>query len=184
MSREKILKVLALARRGIDGEKRNAEKMLAKMLKKEGLTLEDLLSESEEKEYVKFSFRTSMEKKLLLQLAWKLGIESYALMDMSGLARVFYEMGEADRARDLSAKVMKRLEKHKTVEDIRRAYYNHFVCMKEGTKEERESANKALMKAKALVEDRLAGMVDAEMKEDFINNVPLVRDILEEALLP
>lgn len=49
---EKIRKVAALAQQGFDGEKDNAEKLVAQLLKKYNLTLEDIEEEKEKYHYL------------------------------------------------------------------------------------------------------------------------------------
>ncbi|MCY1718881.1 toll/interleukin-1 receptor domain-containing protein [Prolixibacteraceae bacterium Z1-6] len=108
----------------------------------------------------------------------KIGSESFGLMDLSGLARAHYESGNKTEAKNLSQVVLKGLKKHKKVEDVRRAYYNHYVIMKNGSAKEQKSAKMALIKAKGLIMSRMKRMGSDEMRETFINNVPLVKEIL------
>jgi hypothetical protein len=61
-------KILALARRGVGGEKETAEAMLAKLLAKYGLTVADLENESQPVEKRWFSYQTEADKKLLIQI--------------------------------------------------------------------------------------------------------------------
>ena len=63
---ERIKKLQALAERGVGGEKDTAEKMLRKMLKKNGIqSLDDL--QDDNYEYVLFPYSGKYEKKLLKQ---------------------------------------------------------------------------------------------------------------------
>jgi len=65
----KIQKIQALAERGVGGEKDNAARMLAKLLQKHGLTLDDL---GEEKRTVRwFPARDLMERRLACQILAK-----------------------------------------------------------------------------------------------------------------
>lgn len=67
---QRIKKLQALAERGVGGEKETAEKMLRKMLKKNGIqSLEEL--EQEEYEYTLFSYNGQHELKLLKQCIYK-----------------------------------------------------------------------------------------------------------------
>lgn len=67
---QRIKKLQALAERGIGGEKDTAEKMLQKMLEKNGIKSLDEL-ESEKYEYTLFSYRGKHEIKLLKQCIYK-----------------------------------------------------------------------------------------------------------------
>ena len=67
---QRIKKLQALAERGVGGEKETAEKMLQRMLEKNGIhSLEEL--ETEEYEYALFSYRGVHEIKLLKQCIYK-----------------------------------------------------------------------------------------------------------------
>ncbi len=65
----KLSKILALAERGIGGEKTNAQSALKKMLEKHGLSLEDIINKDEEDLTVeKYRYNLKQEKELLFQL--------------------------------------------------------------------------------------------------------------------
>lgn len=67
---ERIKKLQALAERGVGGEKTTAEKMLQRLLEKNGIsTLEEL--EEDEAEYFLFSYKGRHEIKLLKQCMYK-----------------------------------------------------------------------------------------------------------------
>jgi hypothetical protein len=51
--------------------------------------------------------------------------------------------------------------------------------MKEGSEQDKESAFKALGKAKSLIQNRLERLTDTNMHVSLINNVPLIKEILE-----
>lgn len=67
---QRIKKLQALAERGVGGEKTTAEKMLQKMLEKNGISSLDEL-EKDEVEYFLFSYRGRHEIKLLKQCMYK-----------------------------------------------------------------------------------------------------------------
>jgi len=70
-TRQRMKKLLALAERGVGGEKETAARMLQKLLKKNGIrTLEEL--EKEEAEYTLFSYKGKHELKLLKQCIYKI----------------------------------------------------------------------------------------------------------------
>lgn len=62
------LKLLALARRGVGGERENAQRFLEKLLSKHGLTLADLDDATETPTPHFFKYRGSTEKRLFVQL--------------------------------------------------------------------------------------------------------------------
>lgn len=64
----KLRKLLELVRQGVGGEKDNAQSILSKLLKKHGLTLDDLDPEYAEVCECEFKFGNALERKLLLQV--------------------------------------------------------------------------------------------------------------------
>ncbi|MDO8728533.1 MAG: DUF2786 domain-containing protein [bacterium] len=67
----RIKKILALAERGVDGEKAAAEAMLAKMLLKYGLTLEDVSQNDAKRAWVELTYSGENERILLAQIVRK-----------------------------------------------------------------------------------------------------------------
>jgi hypothetical protein len=65
---ERMKKILALARRGVDGEKATAEAMLAKLLAKYNMTIADLEGEAQQVERHYFTYTTDIERRLLIQI--------------------------------------------------------------------------------------------------------------------
>jgi hypothetical protein len=70
-SMRRIKKILALAERGVDGEKDTAQSMLANMLKKHGLRMEDISDAECERKWVELSFADENEKTILCQIVRK-----------------------------------------------------------------------------------------------------------------
>lgn len=66
--KQRLIKILTLARRGIGGEKENAERMLNNLLKKYSLTLADL--EDDEKIQVDLRFKGKHERDILVQCVY------------------------------------------------------------------------------------------------------------------
>ena len=62
-------KLLELSKRGIDGEKENAEKLLTKMMKKYHISKEDL--EKEDIKEFKIVYKDSFDEKLCCQVYYK-----------------------------------------------------------------------------------------------------------------
>jgi hypothetical protein len=67
--KDKLLKLYELAKRGVDGEKVNAEFMLNRMLQKHGLTIEDINQDTPKKRYYKYT--TKLNNKIISQIAFK-----------------------------------------------------------------------------------------------------------------
>lgn len=65
---ERMKKILALARRGVGGEQATAQAMLAKLLTKYGMTVDDLEGEAHPAERRFFTYRSDIERKLLIQI--------------------------------------------------------------------------------------------------------------------
>lgn len=68
-ARQRMLKLLALAKRGEGGERDNAQRFLASLLKKHGMTLADLEDEAVAAEWMKFPLKTAQDRRLLVQVA-------------------------------------------------------------------------------------------------------------------
>jgi len=66
---DRLLKIAELAKRGVDGEARNAEDSLEFLCNKYGVTVEAILEESPPKEYREFYYQNKTEKHLLIQVA-------------------------------------------------------------------------------------------------------------------
>ena len=68
--RDKLLKLYELAKRGVDGEKVNAEFMLNKLLEKHGLTIADIDQETPKTRYYKYT--TMLCRKIIIQIIYKI----------------------------------------------------------------------------------------------------------------
>ena len=64
--KSKLLKLYELAKKGVDGEKINAELLLNKMLQKHNLTIENIIQEKPKERGYKYT--TSLNKTLLVQI--------------------------------------------------------------------------------------------------------------------
>lgn len=67
--KDKLLKLYELSKRGVDGEKTNAELMLSRMLDKHNLSLDDIDQDIPKKRYYKYT--TKMSKDIISQIAFK-----------------------------------------------------------------------------------------------------------------
>lgn len=65
---ERMKKILALARRGVGGEKETAQAMLAKLLAKYEMSIEDLETDTQPAALREFKFATEHERRLLHQV--------------------------------------------------------------------------------------------------------------------
>jgi tetratricopeptide (TPR) repeat protein len=109
----------------------------------------------------------------------QLQTEGYEMMDLSGLALAFHHMRDARAARRLSQEALDGLRTVKSVEDLVRAYHNHYVIMKDGGQADAESAARALLTAEKLVADRIGRISDPHVRSKFIAGVPLIRELAE-----
>ena len=66
--RSRAAKLLALARRGVGGEKETAQRFLDRLLQKHGITLADLDDEHEQPQLAEFPFKDVRERQLLVQI--------------------------------------------------------------------------------------------------------------------
>lgn len=86
-------KILALARRGVGGEKSTAEAMLARLLAKYGMTVEDLDDEAQPRVQREFKYATEFERRLLVQIvAYVLGTRSVEIWRRRGKKALVFEL--------------------------------------------------------------------------------------------
>lgn len=111
---ERIKKLQALAERGVGGEKDTAEKMLRKMLKKNGIqSLDDL--QDDNYEYVLFPYSGKYEKKLLKQCIYK-------VLTAAGDRTYYHTKGTRQKLGIYCTKAQK-VEIHMEFEFYRKAFY-------------------------------------------------------------
>lgn len=65
----KIKKLYALAMRGVGGEKENAERMMNQLLDREGLSIEDIISEKRIR--YGWSYKTSHDRSIIVQVLYR-----------------------------------------------------------------------------------------------------------------
>ena len=111
---QRIKKLQVLAERGVGGEKDTAEKMLQKMLKKNGIRSLDEL-QSEESEYTLFSYNGKHERKLLVQCIYK-------VMTAAGDRRYYRSKGKRQKLGIYCTKAQK-LEIEMEFEFYRNVFY-------------------------------------------------------------
>ena len=111
---QRIKKLQALAERGVGGEKDTAEKMLQKMLERNGIQSLDEL-QSEEPEYTLFSYNGKHERKLLVQCIYK-------VMTAAGETRCYHSKGKRQKLGIYCTKAQK-LEIRMEFEFYRNVFY-------------------------------------------------------------
>ena len=90
---QRMKKILALARRGVGGEKVTAEGMLAKLLAKYGMTVADLESDAGLAQRREFKYSTEFDRKLLSQIvASVLGTRSLTSWRRRGKRQVGFDL--------------------------------------------------------------------------------------------
>jgi tetratricopeptide (TPR) repeat protein len=107
----------------------------------------------------------------------ELGIESYEMMDVSGMALACLRLGRVEEARELSRLALRVLRRYETVEDLQRAYHNHYLIMKDGSAPEHSEAMRALRRAQAIVAARMKRIKDEKILAGFLASVPLAREL-------
>ena len=70
-TRSRMQKLLELARRGVGGEAANAERFLAKLLAKHGMTMDDITDDGHPRTKVELRYRDLQDRELLLQIVAK-----------------------------------------------------------------------------------------------------------------
>lgn len=111
---QRIKKLQTLAERGVGGEKDTAERMLQKMLERNGIKSLDEL-QSEEPEYTLFSYNGKHERKLLVQCIYK-------VMTAAGDRRFYHSKGTRQKLGIYCTKAQK-LEIEMEFEFYRNVFY-------------------------------------------------------------
>jgi hypothetical protein len=99
--RQKLLKVQALARRGEGGEKQAAAKMLAKLMRKHGLTLDDI--QGFKRTEHEFRYQKKFEKQMIAHIAAKVMNEWPEVYRIKGRSRRMYIVCTNAEAMDIQA---------------------------------------------------------------------------------
>ncbi len=102
----------------------------------------------------------------------------YEMMDLSGMARAAFHAGRLKDARQMSRQALHTLKNFRSVEDLRRAYFNHYIIFRGGGGANQRAARSALIQARRLVLERLQTLDRPGYRTTFIDNVPLVKEIL------
>lgn len=123
-------------------------------------------------------FKAYAEFKRARTIRQKLGSVGYEMMDVSGMARAAYHAGHLEDARQKSRLAVSTLEDHPKVEDLRRAYFNHYLIFRRGSDDDRIVAREALIQARNLVDERLKTLDRPGHRKTFIERVPLIKEIL------
>lgn len=90
---ERMKKILALARRGVGGEKTTAEAMLNKLLDKYGMTITDLEGGDQVAVRREFKYTTEYDRRLVRQIAaFVLGTRSFTSWKRAGKKIMLFEL--------------------------------------------------------------------------------------------
>lgn len=108
----------------------------------------------------------------------QLGTKGYEMMDVSGIALACLYLNREQEAKRWSRQAMEGLPETDAVEDIERAYLNHYMIFRRGTQAEQAEALQALRKAEALVNARVGRIKDMAIQSTFKKSVPIVRAVL------
>ena len=95
----RMQKLLALARQGVGGEADNAERFLARMLAKHGMTLEDIEGDAQKRERITLKYKTELQAKLLTQILAKVMPPSeFTIWERKGLRALLVDLTPAEHA--------------------------------------------------------------------------------------
>lgn len=115
-----------------------------------------------------------------LQIRKDTGVKSFELMDMSGLALALHHLGRYDEALTLSRQALEELQAFKTVEDLPRAWYNHYLIASHFA-EHKTEALESLAKARDLVMIRYEKISGDALRDDYLQKISLNRNIMQHA---
>ena len=107
----------------------------------------------------------------------KINVRSFELMDISGLALSYLHAGEPGKALEYSCEATEGLKEFQTVEDLQRAWYNHYLVAREFP-DRMDEAENALQKAKELVMARYERITDPTFRKSYIEAISLNKAIL------
>jgi tetratricopeptide (TPR) repeat protein len=105
-------------------------------------------------------------------------LKNYEMMDLSGMALAYLHLNRPEAARRASRAALKGLEGTEAVEDIERAYLNHYLIFRSGDAADRQEARTALSTAKDLVEKRMERIRDTALRARFRVAHPIAREVL------
>jgi len=123
--KDKLMKLYALSKQGIGGEKVNAEMFLHKLLDKHGLTIKDIDSEIPKKRY--FEYKTKAKEKLIVQILVKV-LNKGEVYSIEGFKEVMAKLTDYQYVFHLD-KFEK--EKKEFLSDFTRAYIQKHRLFKE-----------------------------------------------------
>lgn len=123
-------------------------------------------------------FKAYAEFKRARAIRQKLKSVGYEMMDLSGMARAVFHANHLEDARQMSRQALHTLATYRKVEDLRRAYFNHYIIFRKGNHAEHREACGALMHARRLVDERLRTLDRPAYRFTFIDKVPLIKEIL------
>lgn len=94
---KRIQKLLALAERGVGGEKANAQRMLEKLLEKHNISLDDLTGDDRKECMIKYGGKV-IYKRLVCQIIWKVFPEADIYKVKGYNSEVFTKLTDFEKA--------------------------------------------------------------------------------------
>lgn len=169
--RSKLLKLYELAKRGVRGEKVNAEVILDKMLKKHGFTLEDINQEIPKKRYYKYS--TKMKKSLITQIICKvtnrLAIYEHGNYKHLSTEATDYEHVQILELIDFHFKNFEE-ERKQFIQDFTGAYIQKHRLFKKTTDEDRENRQPLTSDEKAAIW-RMSNIMEGMSNKTYVKKL-------------
>lgn len=87
----KLTKIIALAREGIGGEKTAAIKAVKRICEREGLDFDDVMSTTDEREYVlDITWRNSQEETILAQVCFTFAVPDTGKLQFNKYRKCFF----------------------------------------------------------------------------------------------
>lgn len=107
----------------------------------------------------------------------KIEVRSFELMDISGLALSNYKSGNRNKAVLFSSEAIEGLKEFNTVEDLQRAWFNHYLILN-GFPEHQTEAKQALERAWILVMERYGRITDPAFQKSYLEEIKLNKAII------
>lgn len=123
--KNKLKKLLALAERGVQGEADNARKLLEKLCKEYGVSMEELLDENQLKRYYFDIGRNALYKDLFVQCYCKVSQKYSLSFYKESRSKISVEMTALQYAELVSLFEWHKANFNKDLEDMKRTSYSH-----------------------------------------------------------
>lgn len=169
--KDKLQKLYTLSKRGVDGEKSNAEVMLRRLLEKHNLTVDDIDAELPKKRIYKYTSRQN--RQIICQIVFKI-LNNDEVYICSDNKVVLVEVTDYQHVQILELidfhldKFNK--ERLRFINDFTSAYIQRHRLFRESTEEEREaSAPLTLEERKSLM--RMVGIYEMLDEETYVKKI-------------